>query len=72
MKEFGEKLRTLRKRNRLTQSELAERLGVVHSHVAGMEHGKTAPSVEILIKLTKIFHVSADVLIHDELTLDDQ
>ncbi len=71
MKQFGGKLRMLRRRDRLTQTELAERLGVVHSHVAGMERGKTAPSVEILLKITKYFHVSADVLINDELELDD-
>ena len=61
----------LRRRNRFTQNELGERLGVVQSHIAGMESGETAPSVEILLKLTKIFHVSADVLINDELELDD-
>jgi transcriptional regulator with XRE-family HTH domain len=71
MKRFGEKLRMLRRRNRFTQSELGERLGVVQSHIAGMERGETQPSVEILLKLTKIFHISADILINDELELDD-
>lgn len=66
MKRLGEKLRTLRKRERLTQTQLADMLGVDHTHVGKMERGERAPSLEILIKITQIFNVTSDQLIMDD------
>ena len=71
MKKFGEKLRTLRKQHKLSQTELGNMLGVVHSHIGGMERGERSPSVAMLFKITQIFNVSADVLINDELELGE-
>jgi len=41
------------------------------SFIALLEHGKRNPTVEIVLKVSNLFHVSADQLIRDELTLDD-
>jgi transcriptional regulator with XRE-family HTH domain len=72
MPTFGAKLRFLRKRAKLTQRELAEQLGDMdQSFIALLEHGKRNPTVEIVLKVSNLFHVSADQLIRDELTLDD-
>ena len=71
MKRLGQKLRILRKREGLTQTQLADMLEVDHTHVGKMERGERVPSLEILIKVTQIFNVSADTLINDELELDD-
>jgi len=71
MPTFGEKLRFLRKRAKLTQRELAEQLGDMdQSFIALLEHGKRNPTVEIVLKVANLFHISADQLIRDELTLD--
>lgn len=72
MPTFGEKLRTLRKRAKLTQRELADQLGEMNqSFIALLEHDKRNPTVEIVLKVSNLFHVTADQLIRDELTLDD-
>lgn len=68
---FGEKLRTLRKRHGLTQRELADQLGYAdHSHVTFVENGKRNPTAELVLKVSQLFNVSADVLIRDDLELD--
>jgi transcriptional regulator with XRE-family HTH domain len=72
MPTFGEKLRFLRKRAKLTQRELAEQLGDMdQSFIALLERGKRNPTVEIVLKVSNLFRVTADQLIRDELTLDD-
>ena len=71
MPTFGEKLRTLRKRAKLTQQELADRLGYTdQSFIALVERGKRNPTVEMVLKVSNLFHVTADRLIRDELDLD--
>ena len=70
MKRLGEKLRTLRKRDGLTQTQLAEMLDVDYSHVGKMERGERVPSLEILIKITQVLNVTSDQLIMDDQELD--
>lgn len=71
MQRFGEKLRTLRNRQDLTLRQLSDMLGVSHSYVAKMERGEKTPNVEMVLKIARIFDVSTDVLIKDELELED-
>jgi transcriptional regulator with XRE-family HTH domain len=71
MEKFGEKLRTLRNRQGLSLRELGNRLDVSHTFVAQMEKGKKIPNVEMVLKISRIFDISTDVLIKDELELED-
>ena len=71
MPTFGEKLRFLRQRAGLTQRQLAARLGYTdHSYIALVEQNKRNPTVELVLKVSDMFQVSADQLIRDALTLD--
>jgi len=70
MKRLGEKLRTLRKRQGLTQTELADMLDIGQSHVVRMERGERLPSLEVLDKLMAIFNVSCDQLLKDDRELE--
>jgi transcriptional regulator with XRE-family HTH domain len=63
---FGEKLKTLRKGLKLTQQQLAERVGVAKSVVSYYESGDRYPSYDVLIKLARIFHVTTDYLLDVE------
>lgn len=63
---FNEKLTTLRKSHGYTQEQLAEQLGVSRQAVSRWELGDTTPEMNILIQLCKIFDVSADYLINEE------
>ncbi len=70
MKKFGEKLRALRKRDGLTLQQLGDMLGVHNTYISKMEQGKRIPNMMMVIKITKIFGVTCDQLIQDELELD--
>ena len=60
---MGEKLKSLRLEKKLTQKQVADRIGLAVSAVSSYESGMRYPSYEALIKLARIFHVSTDYLI---------
>ena len=59
---FADNLRELRKRNNLTQEELAELLEVSRQSVSKWEQGIGYPEVEKLLLLSEKLHVSLDSL----------
>lgn len=63
MQYFGEKIRALRTEKGLTQTQLADKVGLVKGSISAYEQGKKYPSVEVLIKLCSVFDVSSDYLI---------
>lgn len=65
---FGEKLKTLRKGQKLTQQQLADRLGVAKSVVSYYESGDRFPSYDVLVKIARTFHVTTDFLLDVERT----
>jgi len=60
---FGERLRKLRKEAGLTQPELAERTWLSKAVISNYELGVRKPSIDIVVKFAKYFHVSADYLL---------
>lgn len=50
---------------RLTQEELAEKVGVGASFITRIECGQKIMSVHVLYKLAKALHVSADMLLSE-------
>ena len=63
MVNMGDKLKTLRLERKLTQKQLADRIGLAVSAVSSYESGVRYPSYDVLIKLARIFHVSTDYLL---------
>ena len=63
MVDFGNILKKLRAQERMTQQQLADRLGVTKSVVSYYELQERSPSPETLIKLATIFHVTTDYLL---------
>lgn len=63
MTDFGELLKSLRSSAGLTQKQLAEKLGISKNAVSYYENSLRCPSVDILIRLARVFHVSADHLL---------
>ena len=57
------KIVELRKRNKLTQSELANKIGVTRSALSQYEIGTRNPDYEILQKMSIFFEVSTDYLL---------
>ena len=63
MVNMGNKLKNLRKQKRLTQKQVANRIGLAISAVSSYEAGTRYPSYDVLIKLARIYHVSTDYLL---------
>lgn len=61
--EFKSRLRQLRNEARLTQAQLAKELNYGYTAIANYESGRNQPSIEGLIKLSQVFHVSVDYLL---------
>ncbi len=60
---FGDIVRNLRCEQGWSQSLLASRLGISESQVANYELSRRFPSLQVLIKTAKVFHVSTDFLL---------
>ena len=69
---FPERIRILRKSYNYNQQELAVRLGVSKQSVSNWENGNILPSIDMLIKLAKLFSVSTDYILglDNRLTID--
>lgn len=57
------RVRELRKKHGLSQSQLAEKLGVHQTAVSQWETGRTDPDIECARKMASIFDVSLDALL---------
>ena len=60
---IGERIRLIRKHNRLTQLEFGERLGCSKSSIINYEKNNRAPDTIFLVKLLKEFNVNANWLL---------
>jgi len=64
---IGNKILELRKKNNITQEELAERVGVSRQTISKWELGETSPDLRQSKELSKIFNVSLDELVDNDL-----
>jgi len=61
------KLREFRARYRMTQEELARRVGVTRQTIIAIENGRYLPSLKLAFKLAKTFNVKIeDLFEYDE------
>ena len=59
----AERIKNLRLKNHMTQSELARHLYVARSSVNAWEMATTIPTSEKLVRLCEVFHISADYIL---------
>ena len=70
MEKFGEKLHILRVSHRMTLKGLAVAIGrTSHGYISEIEAGKKKPNAEFVLAVARLFNVSADELLKDELEL---
>lgn len=67
-KTAGEKLKELRVNCRMTQDDIAELLGMSRTSFSKYENGAANPPLSVLRKLSAIYNVPIEYLIHDEFT----
>jgi transcriptional regulator with XRE-family HTH domain len=71
----GSKIRQMRKERSLTQSELAQRIGVQQSDLCRMENGEYRVSLDTLFKILGVFGMDIGEFFRDDLparTPDDR
>lgn len=61
----------LRKRDKITQEELAERLGVSRQSVSKWETGEAYPEMEKLVALCDLYRITLDELVKNDLTASE-
>ena len=69
---FQDNLKALRKKNGITQEELAARLNVVRQTVSKWEKGLSVPDSELLIKLAEILEVPVSWLLGSKIEAEEQ
>lgn len=60
---IGKRIRLLRTENEMTQTDLANLLGVGKTTISNYENGNSYPDNEILLKLSSLFKVSTDFIL---------
>ncbi len=58
MKDYGNAIRTLRKKNNITQHALAEKLNISGQAVSKWENNSSQPDFDTIVKMTEIFGVT--------------
>jgi transcriptional regulator with XRE-family HTH domain len=72
-KVFGANVKQYRKKRRLSQEQLAERLKITPKHLSTIETGATFVSAKLLEEITEHLSVSASALFYsvDDISIDD-
>lgn len=60
---FSNNLKILRKKNKLTQEDLASCLDISSKTISSWEKGRSEPKIDMLLKLSDYFNVTLDALI---------
>ena len=65
---IGKYLAQLRKSYKVTQEELALRMGVSRQAVSRWETGSSVPDVEILLKISELYGITIDAILHADIS----
>lgn len=68
---LADKISALRKKNGWSQEELAEKLNVTRQAVSKWEGAQTVPDLDKILQMSRIFGVSTDYLIKDEIETEE-
>ena len=70
---FGQNLQFLRKMgNKMTQEELAEKLGVSRQTVSKWESGTVYPEMDKIVELCNLFSCTMDELVREDMNVPDE
>ncbi|MBA3470106.1 MAG: helix-turn-helix domain-containing protein [Herpetosiphonaceae bacterium] len=67
---FGAKLRYVRESSHLTQGQLAERLGILQSHISHLEAGRKNPLINFVLGVAHMFLITTDYLLYDSIAVE--
>ena len=64
MSEIGSRIQQLRKTARLTQTELAGKVGISYAQISRYENRGAQPPAEVLSRLAQVLNTSVDYLVN--------
>jgi len=64
-KQFGQRARTIRLKQGLSQSDVAKRMNVHRSYISSIERGIRNPSLKVIQRIAKALEVPMEKLIKD-------
>lgn len=65
---IGNFIKEIRKKNNLTQKDLADKLGVTYQAVSKWENGKNIPDISLLKEISILFNVDINELLEGEIS----
>ncbi|MGO1371326.1 MAG: helix-turn-helix domain-containing protein [Senegalia sp. (in: firmicutes)] len=65
-KNFGDKIKLLRNKNKMTQEDLAKELNVTRQAISNWERGITIPDINMINNISRIFSITIDEIITGE------
>lgn len=68
--EIGQRIRKFRKAYKLSQEELAERVGISTTHMSHIETGNTKLSLQVFVDIANALSIQTDELLHDTLKIN--
>lgn len=63
MSVFSDNIRSLRAKKEITQQDVADTLIITRSRYVSYEDGRSEPPIEVLVKISKFFNISIDLLL---------
>lgn len=69
---MGERLRLARKKAKLSQEKVAEKLNIARSNISKYEHNKLEPNIHTIKQFCKLYGITADYLLGIEETAKEQ
>lgn len=69
---IGDNIKFYRKKNQLTQDDIAEACNVTRQAVSKWENGESLPTVDNLYALSRVLHTSVDDILIGEKERDDE
>ena len=64
--EIGQRIRKYRKAYKLSQEQLAEKVGISPTHMSHIETGNTKLSLSVLVSIANVLSVQTDALLFDK------
>ena len=64
-KQFGQRARTIRLKQELSQGDVAKRMNVHRSYISSIERGVRNPSLKVIQRIAKALEVPMEKLIKD-------
>ena len=62
-KDMGERIQSRRKELKITQGQLAEKVGISNNHMSSIETGKQAPSLDTFVSICESLNTRPDYLL---------